>query len=560
VRPSGDAAVPGRGAGQRLVYPDSDLDLAEVQARLVLVSILEGALARARQEYQIFREGHPRARGWLGGGEVNFAEALGSWIDASPAGRDPLPPADWLTFAGSPARQRPLAAMGRLRARLWDEPIMLRTPPPVDHGKPRIPPRTAVPRDDANNANRLSWHPVVVDDLLLIGGPSTISAYDLRTGRAAWGQDAVIYRDPRQESPSRVRPRLGTPRYTLTACDGRLYARMGDAVTYRTADAWSHAGGSDLVCLDLHAHGRLVWKVPADDKRWAFEGAPVTDGRRIYVGMRYSDVRPQVHVACYDATTGLRLWRRFICSGEAPGGGTWDEITHQLLTLAEGSLYYNTDLGAVAALSTGSGRVRWIRRYAHEPLATDAEARTVRAPRDLNPCVFHRGILYVAPGDFRGVVALSADTGEMQWTNSLAEDAVHLLGIAHERLITSGDRLWWIDVVDGHADFCWPESAKSGVRGFGRGAIVGDEIYWPTRDTIHILRADPGGPTRETQEPIRLHAHGAVGGNLVVAAERLLIAGSDRLFGLTCRPRPTAETPGKLATTETGARDHVRGR
>jgi outer membrane protein assembly factor BamB len=557
------ALPPGRDGSDAIAYPDSDRDVAEVRARLVLVSILEGAIVRAREEYQAFRELHPQARGWLRGREVNYAEALGSLIDAAPAWREPIPAADWPTFAGSPARNHPMAAMARVGARLWDEPILLSTVSPAANGKPQIPLPAAAPLGDPAGVNPLSCHPVVVGDLVLISGPSTISAYDLRTGRPAWGQeDAVIYRDERlgTVSASRVRPHLGTPRYTLTVWGGRLYARMGDVITYRAADRWSQSGGSHLVCLDLHAHGRLMWKVAVDDSRWAFEGAPISDGAHIYVAMRYSDVRPQAHVACYDATTGLRRWRRFICAGEAPVGGTWDEVTHHLLTLAEGSIYYNTNLGAVAALSAGSGRVRWMRRYAHQRLAADADERSLRSQRDLNPCVFHRGTLYVAPEDFHGIFALSAATGDMVWTNSLADDAVHLLGIARDTLIASGDRLWWIDAAGGKAVFCWPESTKSGVRGFGRGIIAGEEIYWPTRDTIHVLRADPSGTTRETQEPIHLDAYGAVGGNLVVAAEQLLIAGSENVYGLTGRPRPKQETRGELAITETGAREHDRGR
>ena len=63
--------------------------------------------------------------------------------------------------------------------------------------------------------------------------------------------------------------------------------------------------------------------------------------------MRKSDVRPQAHVACFDAETGRRRWRTMICAAETPGGGQTDEITHNLLTLEQGTLYYNTNLGAV---------------------------------------------------------------------------------------------------------------------------------------------------------------------------------------------------------------------
>ena len=74
-----------------------------------------------------------------------------------------------------------------------------------------------------------------------------------------------------------------------------------------------------LVCLDLAAEGRLVWRLPdkssaddqkwAQDEKWSFEGSPLVAGGDVYVAMRKSDVRPQAYVACFDVETGRRRWR-----------------------------------------------------------------------------------------------------------------------------------------------------------------------------------------------------------------------------------------------------------
>src|SRR6185295_8436647 len=99
---------------------------------------------------------------------------------------------------------------------------------------------------------------------------------------------------------------------------------------------FSDAGA--LVCLDLRTQGGLVNRLVPDDK-WAFEGTPVCDGNNVYVAMRYSDVRPQSHVACYDAQLGRLRWRRLICSAETIGRGQADEATQNLLTLVGDTLY-----------------------------------------------------------------------------------------------------------------------------------------------------------------------------------------------------------------------------
>ena len=57
---------------------------------------------------------------------------------------------------------------------------------------------------------------------------------------------------------------LGVPRFTMTACDGRLYARMGNPRDRPPAAGrpwpWPPA---TLVCLDLEAEGKLLWKTAA---------------------------------------------------------------------------------------------------------------------------------------------------------------------------------------------------------------------------------------------------------------------------------------------------------
>ena len=62
--------------------------------------------------------------------------------------------------------------------------------------------------------------------------------------------------------------------------------------------------------VDLAAEGRLMWQVTSEEG-WAFEGSPVADGQNVYVAMRRSGARPEAHVACLDAQTGQRRWRRF---------------------------------------------------------------------------------------------------------------------------------------------------------------------------------------------------------------------------------------------------------
>jgi len=309
----------------------------------------------------------------------------------------------------------------------------------------------------------------------------------------------------------------------------RLYARMGSAVTARPSDPASSSGTGYLVALDLEAEGRLVWKIAPDEPGWAFDGSPVADDGNVYAVMRRSDIQPQVHVACFDAQTGARRWRRFVCAAETPGRGMFHETTHTLLTLAGDTLYVNTNLGCVAALDSEDGSLRWASLY---PRVRKGDL--LKLPkcfhRDLNPCLYDRGILFVAPADHPRILALEAATGQILWhTGPEAEDAVHLLGVAGDHLIASGFRLYWIGLkpgTQGRIEHVWPDSQEK--LGYGRGVLAGKSVYWPTRDRIYVFDQQTG----QLRQQIELASRGVEGGNLVIAAGHLLIATAKELLAL----------------------------
>src|ERR1700751_759691 len=139
--------------------------------------------------------------------------------------------------------------------------------------------------------------------------------------------------------------------------------------------------------------------------------------------MRKSDVRPQVHVACFDVETAERRWRTMVCAAETPGGGQTEEITHNLLTLDQGTLYCNTNLGAVAAVSARDGRLLWAALYARarKAAADGPDRRAAHFYRVLNPSVYYRGVLLVAPSACQSIFALDAASGEQLWESYLPE-------------------------------------------------------------------------------------------------------------------------------------------
>ena len=522
-----------------VAYPDTDIDLADVRARFVLVSILEGANDRATLELDLLKRLHPDSRGRMGGRDVLYVEKLSDMLATSTSWPTTKAIADWPAFAGSVRRTAQTAPLPRLAGLAWKKPISLGDPLSADvtaaanfgFGARRI----AEGFDEL-----LSYHPIVHGNLLLVsrmhGKVPSIFAYDVRTGEPVWasGSDLPgrIFAD--QEAPlasaRSTRGRMGVPRFTLSACEGKLFAKIGDPVTCRPREVPLTGSGGYLVCLDLEAQGQLLWKIAPDDAQWAFEGSPVSDGTNVYVALRRSDVEPQAYVACFDAQTGRRKWRTMICAAQTPARGQILEVTHNLLTLAEDTLYYNTHLGAVGAINAVDGRIRWITQYRRE-LKGNLARRASHMFRDLTPVVYYEGILLVAPADIPHILALDASTGALLWDSDLPDDAIHLLGVVDDQLIASGDQLWWLNVYQGNVTQFTPPTA---ARGHGRGAIAGQEVFWPTRDKIYVF-ATKNSQTREpkqTRTALALERYRAAAGNLVIAQERLLITGPEEIQAL----------------------------
>lgn len=503
----------------RLAYPDSDVDMASIRARLVLVSILEGSLARASDELHGFQSLHAMASGRLGGLEVNYADALTDLLAKAREWPPEVQSRDWPTFAGAQSRAHAGPVTLAPDVPIWSAAIQLPKAPVTDSFYPS--PRVA----ETKNA-LLSYHPIVVGKLLAVNTLHDIRVYDVRTGHPAWGADAVIFRpaEPVVERLQGVTSTLGVPRFTLTAHDGFVYARLGDPLTTRPEDSSNYRQPSYLVGLDLAGEGRLAWPAIRAEEKWAFEGSPVSDGRRLYVAMRHG-TRPQLHVACYDARSGRPIWKQFVASAETPARGQSGECTHTLLTLVDGMIYVNSNLGAVAALAADTGRPQWIVRYPRAKKG-DLNQRATHFYRDLTPCLYDRGRLIVAPADSESVLAYDAATGLLLWETSLAKDVVHLLGVGGDALWASGEKLWHINVATGKVSYPWPEGPTP--KGFGRGVLAGGKVYWPTVRAIHVFDQRSG----QEQAPIQLEARGIESGNLIAAGEVLLIASTDRITAL----------------------------
>lgn len=529
-----------------LKYPDSEIPVEQIRARLVLCRLFQGNVSRAHEELADFRRLYPQATGRLAGRAGNLVSLLEGLVATAqrPAGEHAA--LDTATYAGNAERNQVQPREIDVGGPLWS--VRLKEVRVERTGKHEESPFERPERGPAMLPMRvLSYYPVAWRNVIFYCDETDIYALDAtaaRGGQPAWGNEASIYRLPPEldHLPNAARGRAGVPRYTLTVDGGRLFARLGASAAPSSRNRGFRQVGNSLVCLDLVRQGDLQWIIrseglESDAGKWTFDGAPVASEGRVYVALRRCDPQLQLNVACFDAGSARLLWNRKVCSGVEVLAGDVDEMRHQLLTLADERLYYGTNLGAIAALDARDGTIGWLATYPRVEVET-VVAFNKRQQYGPNPCVFHGGQLFAAPTDCEGILAYDAETGILKWSHEVGGKVPQLLGVAGSRLIAAGDFLWAFDVESGRA--LWRDGRTDPeATTWGRGLLAGGRVYWPRREEIRIVEIATGRVLRQIDLAQQHGLYG--GGNLAIAGGMLIVAKSDRLvafseFGVRKKP------------------------
>ncbi len=546
--------LPDRVGGiQGPVHPDPSVALARVAAKKFLCRAAIGEHPPGPAEVEAYAAAQPDGPSTFAGRRGPIGRSLADAIRDDHLAPTAQSDGRWPTFAGSPTRDRVAPDsidVGSLQWRVDLEPISPSRPPSYRGRNLGVVPAAQVPAE-----RLLAYHPIVVGDQVLVADDRFITAFNLNSRPGEPSGSSAVHVDHAWKTPDLLGPAAagrasgGLARFTLTAQGNRVFARVGPPpatmMTMNRMGMGMGMGGSSpsfVVALDRSSPdgGKILWRREASEialpKRNAaggsrnavFEGSPVADARNVYVAMTDRIEMTATYVACLDAANGATRWVRYVCEANANvdqfmAGGP--EISHRLLTLDGPTLYYQTNLGAVASIDAETGGIRWLATY---PWA----GRSGGGPgheRDLNPAIVHDGLVIVAPDDAPAIYAFDAATGRLAWkTDPIPDDVklTHLLGVAKGQLIATGDRVLWYDARNGKLAHAWPDNAQA-VQGFGRGILAGDRVYWPTRTEIHVLDQASG---LRADAPIKLQeTYQCEGGNLAVGDGYLIVAQANAL-------------------------------
>lgn len=223
--------------------------------------------------------------------------------------------------------------------------------------------------------------------------------------------------------------------------------------------------GPSLVALD-QVTGQLRWAfgpmVAADEEqvRMRIESAPSGGPRTIYAGYVLDNIEGETHtdseygVVALDSATGRVQWRTPLCR-LAPGkfsGGLAETRRNRIRSFTspplyhQGTIYYTTNAGALAALDSLSGRVKWLTRYPYYPSIHDATRQFGRGGervqhsrvffRPHNPMLWYNQRplmvgerLYTTPVDTNSLYCVDRRTGKVLWTHAKrTPGSAYLLG------------------------------------------------------------------------------------------------------------------------------------
>jgi cellulose synthase operon protein C len=547
--------VPDRPMGSLgLVHPDPSFDLARVEAKKLLCRAAIGEHPPTASELAEFARAHPATPGPFAGRKDQLAVDLARAIGDDHLARPTLADGRWPTFAGSPTRTRVAPGPIDVGSLQWKVELEVINPVRTRYGRMNMGMGgMGNPGAQPPPERLLAYHPIVFGDQVIIENEKQIIAYNLNTRpgdretpASTTGAVEVAWKTPDlMGGASAQKPSAGLARYTLTAFGDRIFARIGQPPSSsppmnRMGMGMSPPGPSYIVAVE-RTQGKLLWKREASDiplpkrqvgggigsKNAVFEGSPVADARNVYVAITDRIEMTATYVVCLDAETGATRWARYICEANSnvdPLSSAGFEISHRLVTLDGPTLYYQTNLGAVASLDAESGSIRWLATYPWQGRNGEGQGRE----RDLNPAIVHDGLVIVSPDDTKRIYAFEAATGRLAWkTDEIAEEVrlTHLLGVAKGKLIATGDQVLWFDVKTGKKVHVWPDNPQ-GTQGFGRGILAGDRIYWPTETEIHVFDQETG---LKADAPIKLGEFQCKGGNLAVGDGYLIVAQANSL-------------------------------
>ena len=521
-------------------HPDRQRLAVELESKLALCLAWTGQTDAARAKLDRIKADNPNATlSWAG----QRRNAVGV-IEQAIADRVPPAVADrafvWPMLGGGPQRSRVVPTGVPPGAPLWEYGPK-QGYDPTTAGIAKLARRTSrSPVRQAYSSRNLGVSPVVADQILYWCDRTTVWAVRATGGSPTWppyrAGEATAGRTRSGPSGQVTPPDL----FTCTLHAGRLYVILdqppGPTRSQRTRepepDLSAEVTSGLLACLDA-ATGRPIWsaRLARLDPGLAgvsLDGAPVWHrGKLFAVGRRRKRFGfEDCYLLRFDAATGRLDWQRHLASSSVSTYGR-RRATFAYPTICEATVFVCTNLGVIAAVNARDGLIRWLRVYHRDRTEEESGGRLARhmSPWQYAPPICWRDALVCRPLDSEYVVVVNRADGQIvrRIESGRLGHARQILGVIDDTLYTAGRELvaWNLAEHEPH----WSRSLATYGGIMGRGQLTRSHVYLPTKNGLCRF-ALPDGTPASFDWP-----DDAVGGNVVVTPELVIVAGDDRLTG-----------------------------
>ncbi|MCE9529879.1 MAG: PQQ-binding-like beta-propeller repeat protein [Planctomycetes bacterium] len=375
----------------------------------------------------------------------------------------------------------------------------------------------------------VTTQPVVTRESVIYRHKNVVYCRSLLNGEARWTSD-IGGRSNWQDWDERQ-----YPQEDVLVQDGIVFTAINKS-------------GPSLVALD-EVTGQMKWAFGPmvasneEEARMRFETAPAGGPRTVYSGYVLDNIEGETHtdseygVIAFDSRSGRQLWRTPLCR-LAPGkfsGGNAENRRNRIRSFTspplyhQGTLYYNTNAGTMAAIDCLSGRVKWLMRYPYYPEIHDATRVFGRGGgpvqytrilfRPHNPMLWYNQRpmldgerLFVLPVDSNSIYCVDRRTGKVNWTSErTGHSSAYMLGLTKDKQLA--------------------------VAYAGRNRTIDAE---PTSSPLHLL--DPATGKSVWQAPdLVLNDDSPVMKNYVFASPTLHWQLNQVWFDMSARPHMTSD-------------------
>jgi outer membrane protein assembly factor BamB len=256
--------------------------------------------------------------------------------------------------------------------------------------------------------------------------------------------------------------------------------------------------------------------------------APVTDGGAVWL---YAMEEAKPSKENYMPT----VWKTYLCDEPTTGCNPWATV---VLALDGRDVYLTCGTGVVFAVDAVSGQVRWANRYVRDGkqdtrmrMYGNQTNRMVPEGWEDDVVIPNGKSLLVMPSDSNQLMCIDRRTGESLWIAQRiptgAAPTTYCLGISGNGVFVAGRNVVRRFALSGGKTE-WEYELKDDS--FGHGALTGDAIYIPVKDSI--LKLDPATGRELGQVGVALPTDDPVG-NVYSDGEKLWVAGAGRIYAMT---------------------------